>query len=400
MQKTKIVDKIKNEVRNNFKRAVRLRRRLHTIPEISFEEKLTSQLIVEELKKDGIKVCDSPIQTGVVALIKGTRDGNTVAIRSDMDALKLTEKTCSEYTSKHPGLCHGCGHDGHMACVLESARILHSMRDTLAGNVRVIFQPAEETGEGAHSMIDAGALGDPPPDAIMAVHSWPYLDCGVVASKPGVMTAGCDFFKITVQGKGGHSARPHEALNPLPVIFGIVTKISELTKFTKEGDPEAVVSVGMIHGGDQPNVIPQEVFIKGTVRSLSDTSRIKLLKKIKQIVSDLCEDGGTKSDIDFYSYCPPVYNHPDLYDLFKETADVFLGPEKVAEITTQSTGSEDFGYFTSIVPGLLIRLGMGESCSPLHTCEFDFSDDSLESGITILTALAMRASEKTFKIKK
>lgn len=389
---------IGKEVHKVLKRAIELRHRLHQIPERSFEERFTSQLIVQELRNAGIEVEEGLAQTGVAATINGSRSGKVVALRADIDGLALEDKSSTPYASKHQGLSHGCGHDGHITCVLEAARILWELRGHLAGAVRVIFQPAEETGKGAQSMIEAGALGNPLPSAIFTVHSWPDLDGGVVASKPGVITSGNDLFTVTVKGKGGHGARPHESISPIMSAGRIAQAVSDLTQSEGSGSLTCVVSVGMIRGGEQPNTIPDEALIKGTIRSLNERVRQDVLGRFKNTVLKICTQDNVEADIDIRQYCPPVYNHPDLYHLFEKTADELLGASKWTAFPRQSMGSEDFGFYTQKIPGLLIRLGMGKSCAPLHTSSFDFCDDSLESGIMILIGLAMRATESDFKI--
>ncbi|MBC8554325.1 MAG: amidohydrolase, partial [Candidatus Brocadiales bacterium] len=190
-------DTIHNEVRKIIDKASELRHRFHEIPESSFKENKTSNLIAQELQQMGLDVEVGIAGTGVAANIKGERPGNTIALRADMDALNIEEETSKSYASKHKGFSHSCGHDGHIVCLLEAARILVKLRERLAGTVRVIFQPGEENGTGAQAMIDAGALGSPLPSAIFALHAWPHLESGVVASKPGNITAAIDYFSIT-----------------------------------------------------------------------------------------------------------------------------------------------------------------------------------------------------------
>jgi amidohydrolase len=266
--------------------------------------------------------------------------------------------------------------------------------------VRVIFQPGEEIGAGAQAMIEAGALGNPLPSTIFALHAWPHLESGVVASKPGNITAAIDYFGITVKGKGGHGARPHESISPIISVAHIVQKISALTSNGDKHNPPCVVSVGMIQGGTQANAIPDHASIQGTIRSLNETNRQKTLEKFDKTVKEICTQESVGAAIDFYKYGPPVDNHPVLYHLFEKAGDDLLIPEKRAYITKQSMGSEDFGNYTQLLPGLLIRLGMGKSSPPLHTSSFDFCDNSLAAGITILVGLAMKATENDFKISK
>ncbi len=394
----KMRETIHNEVRKIIDKAIDLRHRFHEIPESSFEENRTSHLIVRELQQMGLDVEEKIAGTGVATNIKGELSGHTIALRADMDALNIEEKSSKPYASKHKGFSHSCGHDGHIVCLLEAARILVKLRKQLTGTVRVIFQPGEENGTGAQSMIDAGALGDPLPSAIFALHAWPHLESGVVASRPGNITSAIDYFSITVKGKGGHGARPHESISPIISISLIAQKISALTNNGVNGRYPCVVSVGMIQGGTAPNIIPDHASIQGTIRSLNETNRQKTLEKFNKAVNKIAIQQNVQVAIDFIKYGPPVHNNPDLYHLFEKVSEHLLIPEKRAYITQQSMGSEDFGNYTQLIPGILIRLGMGKSSPPLHTSKFDFCDKSLDAGITILVGLAMKATENDFKI--
>ncbi len=391
-------DTIHNEVCKIIDKAIELRHRFHEIPERSFEENKTAYLIVQELLQMGLDVEEGIAGTGVAANIKGGLPGNTIALRADMDALNIEEETAKPYTSKHKGLSHSCGHDGHIVCLLETARILVKLRKQLVGTIRIIFQPGEENGTGAQAMIDSGALGAPLPSAIFALHAWPHLESGVVASKPGNITAAIDYFKITVKGKGGHGARPHDSISPIISASHIVQKISALTNNGDNGKYPCVVSVGMIQAGAQPNAIPDHASIEGTIRSINETNRQKTLEIFNQMVKEIGTQQNVQIVIDFIKYGPPVNNNPDLYHLFEKVGEELLVPEKRAYIKQQSMGSEDFGNYTQLLPGLLIRLGMGKSSPPLHTSKFDFCDKSLDAGITILVGLAMKATENDFKI--
>ena len=391
-------DTIYNEVCKIIDKAIELRHRFHEIPERSFEEKKTAHLIVQELLQMGLDVEEGIAGTGIAANIKGGLPGNTIALRADMDALNIEEESPKPYASKLKGLSHSCGHDGHIVCLLETARILVKLRKRLAGTVRIIFQPGEENGTGAQAMIDSGALGSPLPSAIFALHAWPHLESGVVASKPGNITAAIDYFKITVKGKGGHGARPHDSISPIISASHIVQKISALTNNGDNGKYPCVVSVGMIQAGAQPNAIPDHASIQGTIRSINETNRQKTLEIFNQMVKEIGTQQNVQVAIDFIKYGPPVNNNPDLYHLFERVGEELLVPEKRAYIKQQSMGSEDFGNYTQLLPGLLIRLGMGKSSPPLHTSKFDFCDKSLDAGITILVGLAMKAVENDFKI--
>ncbi|MBM4056380.1 MAG: amidohydrolase [Planctomycetes bacterium] len=392
---------IRKEVEKVLHPAVELRHRLHEIPEGSFCEEKTANLIIEELHKIGLSAEKRIARTGIITVIHGKRPGNVVALRADMDAIAIDEHTSKPYASLHKGFSHGCGHDGHIVCVLKAAQVLFTLREYLAGAVKIIFQPAEEIGSGAKAMIEEGALDNPSPSAIIALHSWTYLGCGIVASKPGIVTAINDHFLVTLKGKGGHGARPQECINPIVCASRIVQKVNDLMK---EGmslnnvDSQYVISIGKIHGGTQANVIPDDAALEGTIRSKNIESRENIMDIFKKAVRDICIQESVEAVIEFRKYCPSVNNHPVLYELFEKVADDLLPSGTWQRLADSSMGSEDFGFYTQKIPGLLIRLGMGESSPPLHTSSFDFCDDALGAGITILAGMAMKASERDFAI--
>lgn len=394
---------ILKEVGKVLHSAVELRHRLHEIPEGSFCEEKTANLIAAELYKIGLPVRKRIARTGIITEIHGKRPGNVIALRADMDAIAIDEHTSKPYASLHKGFSHGCGHDGHIVCVLKAAQVLFSLKEYLAGTVKIIFQPAEEVGSGAMVMIEEGALDNPSPSAIIALHSWTYLGCGIVASKPGIVTAINDHFYVKLKGKGGHGARPQECINPIVCASRIVQKVSDLMKAVMSANnatSQYVISIGRIYGGTQANVIPDDASLEGTIRSKTEESREDIMDIFKKTVRDICIQESVEAVIEFRKHCPAVNNHPVLYELFETVADDLFPPGKWQRLDDQSMGSEDFGFYTQKIPGLLIRLGMGETSPPLHTSSFDFCDDALEGGITILAGMAMKASENEFTIKK
>tara|TARA_B100000315_G_scaffold237436_1_gene254229 strand:+ start:2554 stop:3750 length:1197 start_codon:yes stop_codon:yes gene_type:complete len=392
--------RILSEINKILADTIETRHLLHQIPEESFKEKDTASFIAEKLRALNLSVTTGLEQTGVTATISGVHPGNTVSLRADMDALPIQETTTVPYTSKRQGYSHSCGHDGHVACLLGTARVLVALRDQLSGSVRFIFQPGEESGSGALTMINAGVLKNPRPVAVFAIHAWPGLPTGSVASMPGFLTAACSAFTITVKGKGGHGARPHMACSPILGAARVVQSISALSGTEKSSSLPCIASVGSIHGGMLGNVIPNTTIIKGTIRFTENALRPQIEEKLKSMVHQACIEEHVVADVAINSFSPAVYNHPTLYKLFEAVADNLLGEEKLAIITQRSMGSEDFAYYAQQTPGLLIRLGMGKSCAPLHTGNFDFSDHALVSGIAVLTGLSLKASNRNYKIKE
>lgn len=370
----------------------RMRRAIHAEPEASFSEQATSARAAEALRAAGLSVQTGVAGTGVVATVKGSLPGRIVALRADMDALPITETTGKSYASKHLGLAHSCGHDGHVAMLVGAGLILSALRDQLSGEVRLIFQPAEEVGAGARTMIQAGALGDPEPEAIFALHAWPGLPVGIVGSMPGAMTASNDLFTLTVTGIGGHGSRPHLARSPILGVAELVERISALTKTGDDLDFRRVVSVGSIHSGSRANVIPNEAVVEGTIRAPNQPAHDELYAAIRDIARDVALSRDLQVVFDAHMYCPAVINDFGLYENFVRTAGDLFGPHGWVEMEHMSMGSEDFACYLDHVPGLLARIGTGSDSGQLHNGNFDFADGALRSGSALLAGMAARAA--------
>jgi len=371
---------------------VGLRRELHRVPEASFVEIVTARIIARELAAMGLEVETGLAETGVAATIVGAHEGPMVALRADMDALAVTEASGKPYASHREGFSHCCGHDGHMACLVGAARVLIALRDRLAGSVRLVFQPAEESGSGAKAMLDAGVFKGQPPDAIFALHSWPGLAAGMVTARPGPMAAACDEFEITVHGQGGHGARPHKACSPIVPAARIIEAISALTGPADAPVPR-VVSVGTVHAGQRGNVIPETAVLGGTIRSGDAAVRRDLHEKVRHTALTVAGEVGARVEIDIHTYCPPLMNDAGLYETFVDVADALLGPAGRTVLEHSSAGAEDFGYYLEHSPGLLFRLGVGADCAQLHNGAFDFDDAALPAGIGVLAGLALRVCQ-------
>ena len=369
-----------------------LRRAIHAAPEAGFSEQATSARVAEILQTAGVDVLTGVAGTGVVAKLVGGAPGKVAALRADMDALPITETTGKPYASQHRGLAHACGHDGHVAMLVGAGLILAALRNELAGEVRLLFQPAEEVGAGARTMIEAGALGEPLPDAIFALHAWPGLPVGILGSRPGHMTASNDLFTLTVTGIGGHGARPHLARSPILGVAELVARISDLTRIGDNVDLPRVVSIGSMHSGSRANVIPTEAVVEGTIRAPNEAVRDELYAGIRGIAREVALAQDLQVVFDAHVYCPAVMNDPRLFTIFTETAGELFGPGGWIEMDRMSMGSEDFACYLDHVPGLLVRIGTGEESGQLHTGNFDFADGALRSGAALLAGLAARAT--------
>lgn len=361
-----------------------LRHRLHGIPELGMVEHKTCALLRHELAAMDLSIRTLDEPAGLVADLKTARPGKTVVLRADMDGLPVEEATGASYASRHEGQAHACGHDGHAACLVGAARVLSALRADLCGTVRFVFQPAEEISAGARTLVRVGALEDPPADAIIALHTWPGLPPDTVASVPGPMMASCDMFTVHVRGRGGHGARPHLARNPL---LGISSLTHELSRVH---DSLRVISPCVVQAGEKANVIAETGILSGTVRALTAEARDRTLAELHESVERICTDLGMKGDVRLEVGCPRVENDPRLYDLFREVGCALLGPDRTQLLDGPSMGSEDFGYYLQHIPGMMFRLGAGIHAPQLHHPTFNFNDDSLETGMTMLAGLAMR----------
>jgi len=375
---------LKELIEKQISYIVELRHRLHQVPEPGFSENRTAAIITDELNKLDITAQTNIAGTGIVADLDTGRPGGFIALRADMDALPLKESTGVAYISQNPGYSHSCGHDGHSAALVGTVRILLKMRDELTGRIRFIFQPAEETGQGAKAMIENGVFDQDLPDAIIGFHSWPGLAADSVSCRPQTMMASCDFLKIRVIGKGGHGARPESANNPLIGIAKIVEALSKLD------NSERIVSLCVAKVGKKANIIADRGTLTGTIRALNPQIRENTIEEVISTVNDICDSLNLQAKFTFDARTPAVIIDERLYSIFRKVAAELLSEDKVTEIQTPSMGSEDFGSYLEHVPGLLFRIGMGPNSAQLHQSSFDFNDKALKTAMLMLSGLAIR----------
>lgn len=363
---------------------VELRHKLHRVPEPGFCETKTASLIAEELGNLDLDIRTGIGETGITADLVTGRSGAYVAVRADMDGLPLKESTGAEYASENDGYAHCCGHDGHAAALVGTARVLSQIRDQLVGKVRFVFQPAEEICRGAGAMIEQGVFEPDLPDAILGVHAWPGLPADSVACRKGTMMASCDVLTIRVSGKGGHGARPELARNPLSGMARVVDVLGKLNNH------ERIVSLCTARVGRQANIIAGRGKLTGTMRALNPQIREKTVGEIVSAVDEACEPLGLHGKISFDAMSPAVVVDERLHEMFRQVGAELLGGDKVVELERPSMGSEDFGRYLDHVPGLLFRVGMGADSADLHRPEFDFNDDVLGTAMLMLCGMTVR----------
>jgi amidohydrolase len=376
---------------------VEFRQHLHRYPELSFQEYQTANYIVSCLEEWEIPYHRIG-ETGIFVDIVGEKgEGPHIGIRADIDALPIQEKTGLPFSSDNPGVMHACGHDGHTTILLGLVYQLFQLRSRLFGRVRCIFQPGEESDGAAEQLIQLGVLENPVVDAMLALHLWPHLPQGTVGVKYGPITASCDEFVIEVRGKGGHSARPHQAIDAITISSYILQALPTLvTKGSNPVEP-VVVHVGKINGGSASNVVADHVVIEGTVRAVTRETRKRLSSQITNMCENIANSFGGKAIIHYKESHPPVINCDWVTRAVEESAAELLGSDRVVQLKEPSMGADDFGAFAEKVPSTYFRLGVakeGKTVYDLHHPQFEFHDSIIPIGVELFTYVIMSRLQK------
>ena len=388
------IQKVRQKADHIEDKMILLRREFHQQPELSNQEARTSALILDVLKELNLDIQENLAGRGLVGLLRGDHPGPTIGIRADMDALPIQEKKESSYRSVVPGVMHACGHDVHMASVLGSAVLLSSFRDQLEGNVKFIFQPAEERVSGAKKMINAGVLKNPDVSAIIGFHVYPLLPTGVVGIKYGVMMASSDLFSIQIYGKTGHAAKPHLSVDAILVSAMIINAVHHI--ISQQIDPvhPAVISIGMIRGGTAENIISDHVEMRGSIRAVTNEIRNTIAQRIEDITRGITDGLGARYRFHFEPGSPPLDNDPEMTKLVEKAAGEILGHDKVQQLEEPSMGGEDFSHFIAEIPGTYFRIGTGNSekdtCHYLHSDLFDVDEAAIADTIKTLSWSAIQ----------
>jgi hippurate hydrolase len=369
---------------------VEMRHALHRIPEVHGEEHRTSELLRARLEGRGLEVRPPMIGTDVVAILRGGGPGKNVTLRADIDALPVDDASGAPWRSTRDGFSHACGHDGHMAILMGTIDVLRGLRDSLAGSVRFVFQPAEEEIGGGKAMVRQGLLEqEPKANAAFALHGWPGLRLGSLSATPGPMMAAADRFVLRVTGKGTHGARPHAGVDPVVTAAQLVLALQTIVSRTVDPMKQVVLSVCTIHGGRTSNVIPEEVVMEGTTRYFDADLKAVFQSRMEEIAAGVCAAAGASHRLDYEEGYMPLVNDAGMVDFARKTVRARLGPEAWIDGLPPSMGAEDFSYYLERVPGAMMRLGLGEGSPNLHNPHFDFDDRAVEPGIAALSALAV-----------
>jgi amidohydrolase len=366
------------------------RRDFHSHPELGFHEVRTAGIVAGELNSLGLEVHTGIAETGVVAVMQGSRPGPVILVRADMDALPIHEETGASYTSQNPGVMHACGHDGHTAILLTVARILNGHRQELSGTVKFVFQPAEEGMGGAERLIQAGVLEDPKVDICLALHVWNEQPVGWIGIASGPALAGAEIFKITVKGKGGHGASPHLAVDPLLASAHIITGLQGIVSRNVPPLKTAVVSVCTIHGGEAFNVIPPSVELTGTIRTFEPEIRSTVLEHFNQTVTSIAAGLGCQVEIEINQLTPATINQPEIAGQVAATARRLLPQSEIDTRNYITMGSEDFAFILEKVPGCFFFIGSANPKKGLdashHSPKFDFDESILPQAAGLMAA--------------
>ncbi|MEI3612222.1 M20 metallopeptidase family protein [Pseudogracilibacillus sp. SO30301A] len=367
------------------------RRHLHEHPELSFQEYETSKFIINKLVHLDFELQHPISKTGIVAILHGEEPGPTVALRADMDALPIQDGKEKRYASKREGIAHLCGHDAHTAMLIGAAYLLHSQRPK-KGNIKFIFQPAEEGFAGASEMVKEGVLDTPKVDVIAGLHVHPTAKTGEIAVAKGNATAFADSFDIEIIGEGGHAAHPHLSVDSIPIAAEIVSSLQQIVSRTTDPLTPTVLTIGKISGGYKRNVIAPSVKLEGTVRLLDRDQRKDMMKKMEQYIQGICGGMGATYTFRYVSGYPAVKNEEKLIPILHKASEKILGSNKLT-IVQPSMGGEDFSYYTEKVPGIFFRLGIfndeKECIYPNHHPLFDVDEDALPFGSALLAQFAM-----------
>ena len=388
-----MADSIQTKITEMKDWLVELRRTIHMNPELGFEESETSKLVAGWLEKFGLRITRGVAKTGVVGLLQGEKAGKTVAIRADMDALPLEEANQVPYRSRVKGKMHACGHDAHVTILLGVARLFSSIRERVQGNIKWVFQPAEEGGGGGRVMVEEGALENPRVDAIFGAHLFPDLNTGKVGIHEKQGLAATDRIIIKISGRGAHGAYPHLSRDPILAAGHLITQIHSIVSRSIAPLDSAVITIGKVSGGTAFNIIPDEVELLGTVRSLTPQVREELKSRLEQVTQGLARSFDLDCRLVFdYGY-PTLVNDPEMSHLVASAYGKGIGKENV-EFLRPSMGGEDFAYYLQKVPGSFFRLGCRNEeksiIHPFHSSRFDIDEEVLPFGVEMFARIIDR----------
>jgi amidohydrolase len=389
-----IKDKVNALAQQFFQETVQMRRHLHQHPELSFEEYNTSAYVKSILSDIGIPF-EEMADTGIVAYLTGDiASDQVIALRADMDALPIQEVEGRSYGSQNPGVMHACGHDVHTSSLLGVAKILYALKSEFGGIVKLIFQPGEERLPGGASlMIKEGVLQNPAPTAIIGQHVMPFIEAGKVGFREGKYMASCDELFMTVRGKGGHGAHPHQNIDPIVITAHIITALQQIASRFADPRTPTVLSFGKIIANGATNIVPDEVYLEGTFRTFDEDWRAEAHEKMIKMATGIAESMGAVCDFDVRKGYPFLINNPELTKAARGFAEEYVGKENVLDLDLWPA-AEDFSYYSQEVNACFYRLGTGNKSkgiqSAVHTSTFDVDEDALQLSIGLMAYMTLR----------
>ncbi|MDM9382931.1 M20 family metallopeptidase [Chlorogloeopsis sp. ULAP01] len=384
---------IKDLAKTLAPRLIEIRRHIHSHPELSGQEYQTAAFVAGVLSSNGLHVREGVGKTGVIGELQGTgKDDRILAIRTDMDALPIQERTGLEFASRVQGLMHACGHDVHTTVGLGTAMVLSQIAEELPGKIRFLFQPAEEIAQGANWMVSDGVMEKV--SGVLGVHVFPSIPAGSIGVRYGALTAAADDLEIIIFGESGHGARPHEAIDAIWIAAQVVTTLQQAISRTQNPLRPVVLSIGQINGGRAPNVIADRVQLLGTVRSLHPETRANLPNWIEKIVASVCNSYGAKYQVNYRQGVPSVQNDYLLTQLLQSGAEEAWGSDRVQVLPEPSLGAEDFSVYLEKAPGSMFRLGVGFPDRvinyPLHHPQFEVDESAIITGVVTMAYAAYK----------
>ncbi len=392
-----MLTRIKDLVATLAPRLIEIRRHIHSHPELSGQEYQTSAFVAGVLSSSGLHVEEGIGKTGVMAEVQNTgMDERLLAIRTDMDALPIQERTNLDYASRVQGVMHACGHDVHTTVGLGTAMVLSEIAEELGAKVRFLFQPAEEIAQGATWMVKDGAMSQV--TAILGVHVFPSIPAGSIGVRYGALTAAADDLEIIIMGESGHGARPHEAIDAIWIASQVITALQQAISRTQNPLRPVVLSIGKITGGRAPNVIADQVQLLGTVRSLHPETRSQLPNWIENIVASVCHSFGARYQVNYRQGVPSVQNDYAITQLLQSSAEEAWSSDRVQVLPEPSLGAEDFSVYLEHAPGSMFRLGVGYKDRiinhPLHHPEFEVDESAIITGVVTMAYAAYKYCQK------
>ena len=392
------IEKVKQLARQFHPDIVSCRRHLHMYPELSFKETETQKFVEQKLKEFGITDFKRMANTGVVALIEGKNpQKKVVALRADMDALPIQETNKTDYISKHAGVMHACGHDVHTSSLLGVARILNQLKDNFEGSVKFIFQPGEEKLPGGASlMIKEGVLQNPVPQAVIGQHVMPQIKAGKIGFRKGLYMASTDEIYVRVKGKGGHGAMPHLTIDPVMITAQMLVALQQIVSRNAKPSLPSVLSFGKVIANGATNVIPDEVYLEGTFRTLNEEWRDEAHRRMKKMAEGIAESMGGSCEFNIVRGYPFLINDEVLTDRARSFAEEFVGKENVEDLEIWMA-AEDFAFYSQEASACFYRLGVKNEergiVSSVHTSTFDIDESALETGMGLMAWMTLRELE-------